>query len=393
MKKRFQNLNKTSLIVFSLIIYFLVQISIPIHSNGQSIYSDMPKSYQKDDTKLCAVGAERYNEDFCIDYRGYLSNETVNPPKAAEFRDKMLYDLKREIDDYYNGYKIGREKKTKWFQTVLDILGIGLAFAGTVSNGARVKTVLGATAGSFLAGRNSVNDRFQLLQQKILINTMESNRLKKWAEIVELMQKDIKEFRWEDARGKLQEYAFRGTFEDALNSLVDESGAQVQNAQINLKNVRKAVSQTTLKAKLDNFNGFIRPMNVTAIKLDADITAINAAIPGLAAGSPALLKAQGDLADLQTKKNNLMENYKNIWLAIQVNGDFDAIDQKIQTNYGAFPAVIGRYTAFKANFDATPPGPITADDYDFVLTKVNAVVGEDEDLNNRFLEILKTHKL
>lgn len=380
----------------------VILATFPVHIKAQTALNKNPKSDPNDDENLCKVSEKPLeNDKFCSYYRDYVRNVDDNPAAAAEYRNRMIDLLKVQIDEYYNEHKNGRVKKTKWFQTVLDILGVGLAFTGNIVGGSRSKTVLAATAGAFQAGRNSVNDRFELLQQQILINKMNANRLEQWARIVGLKNSTVSEFSWDNAKGELQQYLFRGSFIDALDSLVQQTGAQVQVQQTNLNNVLKAVTQTALAAKLKNFTGYIRPLNERAIKLDADIAAIaleiasNIALLGVPAPAPlpaAILAKQVKKTELQTKKDNLMENYKNIWLAIQVGGDFDVIDQKIRTKFAAALPVITRYDAFLTNFKNTP-AVLTADDYDFVLTKVNAVIGDDDELDKRFLDILNTNKL
>ncbi len=389
MKKELQNLNKTFLIVFSLILFVLVQLTNPIKSNGQSIYSDKPKSYRNDDTNLCASGAERETEKFCVYYRGYMASETTNPRLAADYRNKMLYVLKKELDFYYDGYKIGREKKTKWFQSVLDILGIGLAFTGTIVNGERAKTVIGAATGSFLAGRDSVNERFKLLQTKILTNKMDANRLEKWAQIVEFMRKDINGFPWDSAREELQQYAIRGTFEDALNSLVDETGAEVTAANNKLEILGK-VSADELPNLLRNFEGYILPMKQKSDQLNADIVRVTNEIAALPDGDAKTAK-RAELATLNAQKDNLIKNYQTISLAILASGDFATIQDKILNKPGLQQAAKDRITTFLTNLKNKAAIPV--DEYDHFLLRVNGAVGSDATLNTNFLKILEGNKL
>lgn len=391
MKKQYQNLNKTFFVVFSLIVFFSVQLLNPVQSTAQSIFSNNPQSYSKDDKSLCeGTNAPRKDNKYCVYYIGYRDSETVNPSLAAEYRNKMLYVVKEEIDDYYNAYKNGRKVKTRWFQTLLDILGIGLAFTGTVAGGERVKTVLGATSGSFQAGRNSLNDRFQLLQYQILINKMNANRLEQWTEIVKNMEKDIKDFPWDSSREQLQQYLFRGNFEDALDTLVNETGADVATAEKNL-NILGAVPKTELDAKVINFKDYIVPLLTKSKKLDTDIRTLTDQISTLPDGTEKEEKSK-QLEGLNNKKKNLLDNYKNIWLAIVASGNFEMFDEKIRAKFGSSSAVINKYDEFLAKFK-TKPADVTAEEFDFALTKVNAVAGEDKSLNEVYLTILKKYTL
>jgi hypothetical protein len=353
-------------------------------------FNQVPKSDPNDDERLCVADKKPLaNDKYCKYYAGYKINVDTNNAKAEDYRNQMIDLLQVQIDEYYAGYKNGHVKNTKWFQSVLDILGVGLAFTGNIVGGIRTKTVLAATSSAFQAGRNSVNERFDLLKQQILINKMNANRTNQWARIVGRKGDGVSAFGWDSAKAEMQQYFFRGSFEDALDSLVDDTGAQVRESQQNLQHVLSAVSNTELTAKLINFTDYLVPMNKTALQLDAEIAAISPIILALPLGA-AKVQKQAEEADLKAKKTALLENYKNILTAIKVGGDFDIIDQKIRGKYPA--AVVGLYDTYFGNLKATPP-TITADQYDFILTKINAVVGEDAVLNRRFMEILKTHKL
>jgi hypothetical protein len=399
------------IVAFLLFGSLLVQMAIPIQINAQgkkpSIFSNNPQSDPNDDEKLCAAGGTLANDKFCTYFKGYNDNVDTNKPQAIEYRNRMIDLLKYQIDEYYDAHIHGRVVKTKWFQTVLDILGIGLSFSGNIVGGLRSKTVLAATAGSFQAGRNSVNDRFALLQQQILINKMNSNRLNQWAAIVAKKNDGVNgnEYSWDSAKADLQHYLFLGSFTNALDSLVEQTGAQVQNAQTNLNVVLKSVNQTTLAAKLQNFSGYIVPMYAMAGKLDSDITAkqleVDAArlAAGIAVGAalpvpiPQAIAAKiAEKTALEAKKASLLENYKNIFFAIKVSGDFTVIDQKVKATYGGNAAVMTPYDKVFNNIQ-TNPSVITQRDYDFALATINEFAGEDAEMNKRFLAILLLYKI
>lgn len=387
--QQLQKLKKTIFLLFWLIVVYSVTLFTPLRLNAQSIYSDNPKSYRKDDTKICGGEEGRINEKFCVYYRGYRDNETTNPQQALIYRNNMLYVLKREIDDYYEDYKIGREKKTKWFQTVLDILGIGLAFSGTVVRGERAKTVIGAVTGSFLAGRDSVNERFQLLQVKILTNKMESNRLEKWAEILGFMKRGIDEFPWDSAREHLQQYAFRGTYENALNSLVDETGAEVTAARNEVR-VLGEVKQGVFELKIKNFDDYIKPRKVKADELDNKIEKVQKEIDNASSDDIRTAKTS-ELETLKTQQTNLLKNYQTIVKAILASGDFAVIEENFRDIFKNSPNVLNKFNTLLANIKND--SLLSAKDYDQFLLFINGIVGEDSALNNNFLTILEANKL
>lgn len=411
MKKDYKLFSRSLIVAFLLFDFVLVQMVTPIQINAQgkkpSIFSNNPQSDPNDDEKLCAAGGALANDKFCTNFKGYNDNVDTNKPQAIEYRNRMIDLLKYQIDEYYDAHIHGRVVKTKWFQTVLDILGIGLAFSGNIVGGLRSKTVLAATAGSFQAGRNSVNDRFFLLQQQILINKMNSNRLNQWAAIVAKKNDGVNanEYSWDSAKTDLQHYLFLGSFTNALDSLVEQTGAQVQTAQTNLNFVLKAVSQTTLANKITNFTGYIRPMFAMAGKLDSDIAAKQAEVAaaklaaGIAVGAPlpvpvppAIAAKIAETTALEAKKTSLLKNYNNIFVALKISGDFAVIDQKLKAKYSATPAVMTPYNNVFNNLE-TNPGVITQSDYDLALTSINEFAGEDDEMNKRFLAILDLYKI
>lgn len=434
--------------------FFSIVTLLPISTSAQdkpSIFNSKPKKDKNDDQILCGgiiierdvktgkitrtvseeSTGELSGEKFCTYYANYEVNLETNPAKAAEWRNRMIDLIRVQIDEYYDGHKNGRTAKTKWFQTVLDILGVGLAFSGNIVGGARSKTVLAATAGAFQAGRNAVNDRFQLLQYQILINKMNSNRIDQWEKIVLLKQKPINEFGWDDAKAELQQYLFRGSFNDALDSLVNDTGSEVTEAEKSLSNTLKAISVDKLNDSLLNFKTYIAPLDAEANKLNAEIAAIDGRVKTVeteiagydnrinelnaeitAASTDAkkdelrteLQTVEKQKSDAVTKKTpiekekaapeaklkSLLDTYKNIWQSIRATGKFEIIDEKIRNLYSG--KVISDYDTFLDTFK-TNPSALTTVQYDQTLTKVNRVVSEDTELNKEFLTILKANTL
>jgi hypothetical protein len=379
---------------------FSIPFVFPSELNAQvggKTLGDKLEDNPNDDEKLCNPNnREKYNK-FCEYYKNYKDSTDTNNVKAAEYRNRMIDLLKVQIDDHYNDHKNGRVTHTKWFQTILDILGVGLAFTGNIVGGLRTKTVLAATSGSFQAGRNSVNDRFHLLQQQILINKMNSNRLDQWAKIIDRKKLDINDFSWDNAKAELQQYLFRGSFTDALDSLVEQTGAQVQISQTNLTNVvLKAVSQNTLAAKLQNFNGYFVPMNSMGKKLDADIEVKKAEIQAAKDAKPLVQadidKKTTEKVELEVKKTNLLENYKNIFTAIVASGDLDDINKQLRAKYSETSTVMTPYDKVFQNL-ITNPSVITFDDYDKTLASINEFAVKDVEMNKRFLAILQLYKI
>lgn len=383
--------------LFSILV--IVPSELRAQNNIQSPF-EKAKHDNNDDKQLCAAVGKLKDDKYCELFTKYEVAISTNREAAREIRNQMIDLLKFRIDRYFDAHIHGEAVKAKWFQSVLDILGIGLAFTGSIVGGARTKTVLAAVEGSFLSGRNSVNDRFYLLQIQILINKMNADRIEQWTAIVGRKKDGVAgdEFSWDSAKGELQQYLFLGSFTNAFDSLVQQTGAQVLTAQTKLGTaiVLAAGSQSVLAAKLHNFTGYITRMNVMAIKLEADIAAKQLEI--VAAGAavplvPATVAAKiAEKAVLEAKQASLKDNYKNIFLAIKLGGDFAVIDGQLKAKYSATPAVMTPYNNVINNL-TTNPSVITYQDYDLALTSINEFAGADIDLNKRFLGLLQLYKI
>lgn len=396
MQTLFRNHKNSFIFTLLFLIISSLNLSNPIKLNAQSIFSNKPQSDANDDSKLCKKNSRKDNKNgtlsedsYCEYYRAYKNNPNSND--AAKYRNKMLFIVKEQVDEFYNDYKNGRKVKTKWFQTILDILGIGLAFSGTVTNGQRAKTVIGAVSGSYLAGRNSVNDRFQLLQQQILINKMNANRLEQWTIIFGNMSKNAEDYPWESAREQLQQYFFRGNFDDALDSLVTETGADVSKAEQNLLG---AVQKSEYTTKLNNFQDYILPMQKKVDQILTDIDKVTSEISALTDETAKTAK-QEELKQLNDQKISVIKNYETIWLLILASGDFSAIEEKIlnkpgltqnaKDNFKNFITKIKNKVSIEVIKDKLNP-------YDNYLALINGVI-DDSTLNENFLKILKANKL
>ncbi len=199
----------------------------------------------------------------------------------------MIEVVRGQVDTIYKLRKDGRKTKIRWLQTLLDFLEIGKAGAIGIMNGERAKTVTGIGLNILQGGRTSFNKNFEILQTQVLINKMNSNRADVFTEIVQKKALSADDYSWYAAKNDLRRYLLAGTFNNALDSLVDETGAAVVVAQNNLRVVQNQIiigattsqkliasdtSKKALKELSDNLS-VAAPAPATALgKLQAIVT-------------------------------------------------------------------------------------------------------------------------
>lgn len=190
-----------------------------------------------DDMQLCASGGSSIStSQFCVLFRSYYSNlNSGNFAGAQVDRNEMIEIVRGQVDIFYKQRKDGRSTKIRVFQTILDFLRIGGELAVTIMNGERAKTIVGAALSGLNSGQGAFNKNFQILQTQVLINKMNANRAEIMTEILTRKSLGPRDYSWYGAKNDLRRYLFAGTFDNALDTLVNETGSEVVKAEENLK--------------------------------------------------------------------------------------------------------------------------------------------------------------
>jgi hypothetical protein len=228
-------------------VLFLLVISSGIGVTlGQKKPTALKLDADADDKMLCSGSA---SSQFCDYYEAYKTGAT--PELKAQARNEMIDLLRGQIDTYYKLRKDGRKAKIRWLQSILDFLEIGGSAAIGIMNGARDKTITGIAIGVLQGTRTSVNRNFEILQTQVLINKMNANRAEIFTEIARNKTLKPSDYSWYAAKNDLRRYLFAGTFNNALDSLVNETGADVTAAENTLRIVeaRPLVPSATPSAR------------------------------------------------------------------------------------------------------------------------------------------------
>lgn len=188
-----------------------------------------------DDLQLCGSSSIS-NSQFCVLFRSYYSKlNSGNFAGAQADRNEMIEIVRGQVDIFYKQRKDGRSSKIRVFSSVLDFLRIGGELAVTIMNGERAKTIVGAALGGLNSGQSAFNKNFQILQTQVLINKMNANRAEIMTEIQTKKALEPGDYSWYSAKNDLRRYLFAGTFDNALDTLVIESGEDVKTAERTLK--------------------------------------------------------------------------------------------------------------------------------------------------------------
>jgi hypothetical protein len=153
-------------------------------------------------------------------------------------RNRLIFIGVEQIDTVFNDYRKKSRKRNDLLQFLFDFLEIGMSTTIAVINGERAKSVLGEALTGFKGSRTAANKNFHLLETQILFNKMVTNRAKTLGLIYQKLNDDTNSYPWERARTDLKNYFFAGTFDDALNSLSIDTGAEANDATKDIQSLK-----------------------------------------------------------------------------------------------------------------------------------------------------------
>lgn len=235
-------------------------VAVNLDSNGDDDilcgYDSANNNFNKN------LQAKLRGSQFCSLYQVYIVNknkvnDATSQRLAKDTRNEMVYIVQGQIDSFYKFRKDSRSTKIRVFQTILDFLRIGGDLAVIVMNGERAKTIIGAGLASMETGATKFDKNFQILQTQVLINKMNAKRAQLLTKILLQTNKPISAeltqnaYTWYQAKNDLRDYLLAGTFDDALDTLVEESGAEVKRAEKELEEAQKPATESNVSDAKD----------------------------------------------------------------------------------------------------------------------------------------------
>ncbi len=158
-----------------------------------------------------------------------------DPKQVAKktLRDQYVRALKTMIDQNYNIFRAKYYGAKSGIDFAGDATTIMLTGAGTIANGARVKTILSAiaTATAGLSGKASA-EFWAGQSQAAIASRMDALRAQVWADMTKFMGDDYsyEQYPIESAFGDLNSYFYAGTPVAALEDIDRQSGQQKKTA-------------------------------------------------------------------------------------------------------------------------------------------------------------------
>lgn len=158
------------------------------------------------------------------EYRDAMGRKT-SYPRAQVLRDQMIGSIRVEIEMNYRIFEQQLYSGRATFNTAADITELALAGAATITHGEQAKTIIGAVLLATKGSRLSYDKNFfREKTTEAIIASMQSERSKKLAQIIDSMNLTVQAYPFEKAWVDLVDYFYAGTIEGGLLALTSEAG-------------------------------------------------------------------------------------------------------------------------------------------------------------------------
>jgi len=327
------------------------------------------KSEGGDKSKSTSANNLTYLNDLESQYRNATDKE-----EKKRIRNELVFIGVEQVDTVFNDFRKKSRTRNDTLQFLFDFLEIGASSAISIVKGERPKSLIGEALSLFQGSRSSFNKHYRLLELQTLFNKMVANRSKKLLQIYDNLNQDAVQYPWEKARSELKEYFFAGTIDDALNTLSIDTGAEAKPLQERAERakrlgIRGAPTQKELKNLQDNLK-----------KIAAILTAHENATESLKTETDTTKKQA-----LQKKQQDILKDYRNIYDQIDATSELRTVLESLPDEYAGDPEVKARLEKILSDLKAKRD--VSADDYDFFLTKFSGAVS-GKNLNDLFAKVL-----
>ncbi|HYL97968.1 MAG TPA: hypothetical protein VEZ90_03355 [Blastocatellia bacterium] len=262
---------------------------------------------------------DEFNNQYS-EYKTNVASGTVQSlQNARRIRDGMINRIRVDIEMNYKDYEAKLFSGTELGETAGDFLAAGLTLASTITNGARVKTVISAVATAVQADRLSVDKNF--FRQKTIetiLSKMQANRETVKQHVIDsMLNSGVDKYTFEEAWVDLVDFFYAGTLQGAIQALAEDAGKDavdqkaktraldVERYEIPLPTPDEASDIKNIRDAIDSLQ-FGKNDVGTARKV---LTALHVNIPQNA--------ADGQIWDL------LRQQLKNVYITVNGKGQID----------------------------------------------------------------------
>jgi hypothetical protein len=172
---------------------------------------------------------DQYNKDF----QEYTTAFKTNVALATRLRNAMINRIRADVETNYREYESILFFDRAKVNVGADLIELSLSLATTISNGERVKTVLGAILTGFKGVRLSIDKNFfREKATESIIAKMQANRTAVKNRIIDKMANLLADkYTFEEAMVDLAEFYYAGTLQSAIVSITNEAGRDAAEAQ------------------------------------------------------------------------------------------------------------------------------------------------------------------
>lgn len=155
-----------------------------------------------------------------------------NLGKAMIYRNELIYQVLQLIDDNYNQFENDLFLKRAKGDIAGDMLELGLAAATGITNGERVKTILGIALTAVKGGRESINmNLFRERTTEVIAMKMRASRAKVLQIIHQGIRMPVGEYPLGAGLDDLINYLHAGSVNAAFLELAQDTGADAKTAR------------------------------------------------------------------------------------------------------------------------------------------------------------------
>lgn len=169
---------------------------------------------------------------------------------AKRLRNEALEEGVAVINGVYGKFSDDLQVGRATTNLVADIIDLGLGAATGISKGERPLQILGVSLTAFRGGRNSVDLNFFREQTiPVLVNKMDDNRTKIYAQILEKKGRDVNQYQMAEAVRDLVDYFNAGTLVRAFSELSKDTAVKAKANEEKLIRLKGLTSLDTIPSE------------------------------------------------------------------------------------------------------------------------------------------------
>lgn len=171
--------------------------------------------------------------DLANKYDAAVENgSTENLRKAMIYRNEIIYEVLQLIDDNYNQFENDLFTKRATANIAGDMLELGISAATGITNGERVKTILGIALTAVKGSRHSIDSNyFRERTTEVIVMKMRAARAKVLQTIHRGIALSVGEYPLGAGLDDLINYLHAGSINAAFVELAQDTGADAKTAR------------------------------------------------------------------------------------------------------------------------------------------------------------------